>query len=69
MGRQKSGSKETMRNKIRRYVYLAFAASKFANRQKPLLALGLRRAAILVVLLRILALFGHVNDPPRWLYL
>lgn len=39
------------------------------NRLKPLLAVGLRRVAILVVLLRILALLGHVNDP-RWrLYL
>jgi hypothetical protein len=52
-----------------RAVFLAFAASKFANRLKPLLALGLGRTAISVVLLRILALFGHVNDPRRWLYL
>ncbi len=48
---------------------LAFAASKFANRLKPLLVVGLRRMAILVVLLQILTLFGHVNDPLRWLYL
>jgi len=50
-------------------VSLAFAASKFANLLKPLLDLGLRRVAILVVLLQILALLGHVNDPGRWLYL
>jgi hypothetical protein len=37
-------------------IELAFAASKFANRLQPLLALGLRRAAILVVLLQILLL-------------
>jgi signal transduction histidine kinase len=37
-------------------VTLAFAASKFTNRPKPLLAEGLRRAAILVVLLQILLL-------------
>jgi hypothetical protein len=48
---------------------LAFAASKFANPLKPFLALGFRRVAILVVLLQILALFGHVDDPRRGLYL
>jgi hypothetical protein len=48
---------------------LAFAASKFTNRLKPLLAMDLRRVAILVVLLRIFVLLGHVNDPRRWLYL
>jgi hypothetical protein len=36
---------------------LAFAGSKFANRLKPLLAMGLRRVAILVVLLQIWVLF------------
>ena len=35
-------------------IYLAFAASKFTNRLKPLLSLGFSRLAILVVCLRIL---------------
>ena len=48
---------------------LAFAGSKFVNRLIPLLALGFRRVAIVVVLLQILALFGHVDDPWWWLYL
>ena len=48
---------------------LAFAPSRFANRLKPLVALGLRRVTILVVLLRILALFGHVDDPLLGIYL
>ena len=50
-------------------VELAFAASKFTNWLKPLLAMDLRRVAILVVLLRIFVLLGHVNELRRWLYL
>ena len=45
---------------------LAFAASKFANRLKPLLVEGLRWKAILVVLLQNLTLFGRLDDPWRW---
>ena len=48
---------------------LAFAGSKFVNRLKPLLAQGFSRVAIVVVLLQILALFGHMDDPWWWLYL
>jgi hypothetical protein len=58
----------TLRNTVS-YDNLAFAASEFANRLKPLLAVGLRRMAILVVLLQNLALFGHVDDPLRGPYL
>jgi hypothetical protein len=36
---------------------LAFAASKFANRLKPLLVMGFRWVVILIVLLQNLALF------------
>ena len=50
-------------------IKLAFAGSKFVNRLKPLLAQGFSRVAIVVVLLQILALFGHVDDPWWWLYL
>jgi len=50
-------------------IRLAFAGSKFVNRLKPLLAQGFSRVAIVVVLLQILALFGHVDDPWWWLYL
>ncbi len=42
---------------IKDAILLAFAGSKFANRLKPLLAMGLRRVAILVVLLQIWVLF------------
>ena len=48
---------------------LAFAAGEFADQLKPLLAVGLRKMAILVVLLQNLALFGHMDDPLRGLYL
>ncbi len=48
---------------------LAFAVSMFANRLKPLLVLGFLWAAIFVVLLQILALFGHVNEPLIGLYI
>jgi hypothetical protein len=48
---------------------LAFEASEFANRLKPLLAVGLGRMALFVVLLQNLTLFGHVDDPLRGLYL
>ena len=50
-------------------ILLAFAGSKFVNRLKPLLDQGFSRMTIVVVLLQILALFGHVDDPWWWLYL
>ena len=65
-----SSKTKTTNTKFRQLVpNLAFAGSKFVNRLKPLLAQGFSRVAIVVVLLQILALFGHVDDPWWWLYL